>query len=105
KILGVITGDKGIDKFGNKTALYQPGMELLAKQTFFAEGCRGSLTKVLCEKLKLREHSQPQTYGLGIKEIWEIPESLHQKGLVSHTIGWPLDHKTYGGGFIYHFDK
>lgn len=105
KVLGVITGDKGIDKHGNKTSLYQPGMELRAKQTFFAEGCRGSLTRTLLEKFNLTQHSDPQTYGLGIKELWEIPENLHQEGHVTHSIGWPLDNNTYGGSFAYHFEK
>lgn len=104
-VKGVITGDLGIDKEGNQTALYQPGMELYAKQIFIAEGCRGSLTRQLIQKFNLQKNSDPQTYGLGIKEIWEIPENLHKSGLVMHTIGWPLDQKTYGGSFIYHLDK
>src|SRR5579872_3992708 len=105
RICGIITGDKGIDKNGNPTARYQPGMELRAKQTLFAEGCRGSLTKKLIEKFELRKNSDPQTYGLGIKEIWEIPDNLHQSGSVMHSIGWPLNRKTYGGSFIYQFEK
>lgn len=105
KVLGVITGDKGVDKQGNKTAVYQSGMELLAKQTFFAEGCRGSLTQTLFERFDLRKNADPQTYGLGIKELWEIPPDLHKPGSVMHSIGWPLDNKTYGGSFAYHFDK
>lgn len=105
KVVGIITGDKGVDKFARPTALYQPGMELRAKQTLFAEGCRGSLSQLLMEKFKLHEHVNPQTYGLGLKELWEIPEELHQAGLVMHSVGWPLDHKTYGGSFAYHFEK
>lgn len=105
QVIGVITGDKGIDKNGVQTSLYQPGMELYAKQTFFAEGCRGSLTQALFERFNLRKNSNPQTYALGIKELWEIPENLHQAGKVIHTIGWPLDNKTYGGSFAYHFEK
>ncbi len=105
RIAGIITGDKGIDKNGNPTARYQAGMELRAKQTLFAEGCRGSLTKMLIEKFELRKNSDPQTYALGIKELWEIPEELHQTGTVTHTIGWPLDTKTYGGSFIYQLEK
>ncbi|MDR3477340.1 MAG: electron transfer flavoprotein-ubiquinone oxidoreductase [Gammaproteobacteria bacterium] len=105
RVVGVITGDKGVDRTGQPTSRYQPGMELFAKQTFFAEGCRGSLTKKLIEKFHLREGKDPQTYGLGIKELWEIPEELHQPGLVSHSIGWPLDNATYGGSFVYHFEK
>lgn len=105
KVIGIITGDKGIDKHGNKTALYQAGMELRAKQVFFAEGCRGSLTQTLFERYNLRKDCDPQTYGLGIKELWEIPEEQHQAGLAMHSIGWPLDNKTYGGSFVYHFEK
>ena len=105
RVLGVITGDKGVDKEGQQTARYQPGIELRAKQTLFAEGCRGSLTKTLIERFNLCNESDPQTYGLGIKELWEIPDELHQPGLVMHSVGWPLDNKTYGGSFMYHFDK
>ncbi len=105
RVCGVITGDKGVDREKNPTARFQPGMELYAKQTFFAEGCRGSLTQTLFEKFHLRENCDPQTYGLGIKEIWEIPEELHKNGSVIHTIGWPLDYSTYGGTFIYHWGK
>src|SRR5207245_1195726 len=88
-----------------KTSLYQPGIELYAKQTLFAEGCRGSLTQTLFDRFELHKNCDPQTYGLGIKELWEIPEDLHQAGSVLHTIGWPLDNKTYGGSFAYHFEK
>jgi electron-transferring-flavoprotein dehydrogenase len=105
RVCGIITGDKGLNRFGERTSRFQPGMELLAKQTFFAEGCRGSLTKKLVDKYQLRADKDPQLYGLGIKELWEIPERLHQSGLVTHTIGWPLDDSTYGGSFIYHFEK
>lgn len=105
RICGVITGDKGIDKKGIPTARFQEGMELRAKQTLFAEGCRGSLTKTLVEKFELQKNCDPQTYGLGIKEVWEIPEELHQSGSVIHSIGWPLDNKTYGGSFIYQYGK
>lgn len=104
-VIGIVTGDKGVDRFGKPTARYQPGMNLYAKQTLFAEGCRGSLTKKLIEKFQLRKNSNPQTYGIGIKELWEIPESLHQRGLVTHSVGWPLDQKTYGGAFAYHLEK
>jgi len=102
QVRGVITGDKGIDKHGKQTARYQPGIALHAQQTFIAEGCRGSLTQKLFDLFKLRDGVDPQTYGLGIKELWEVPENLHQPGLVMHSIGWPLDHKTYGGSFVYH---
>jgi len=105
RVCGVITGDKGVDRTGQPTSRYQPGMDLYAKQTLFAEGCRGSLTKKLIEKYDLRKGKDPQTYGLGIKELWEIPEELHRSGLVLHSIGWPLDNATYGGSFLYHFEK
>lgn len=105
RVCGVITGDKGVDRFGQPTDRFQPGMELYAKQTFFAEGCRGSLSKKLIEKFQLRAGKDPQTYGLGIKELWEIPAELHHAGLVIHSIGWPLDNATYGGSFAYHFEE
>lgn len=105
RVCGVVTGDKGIDRKGNKTSRYQAGMELRAKQTFLAEGCRGSLTKTLIQQFDLRKNSDPQTYGLGIKELWEISPELHQSGKVIHSIGWPLDNKTYGGSFVYHFNQ
>lgn len=105
RVLGVITGDKGVDRFGQPKPQFQAGLALYAKQTFFAEGCRGSLTKTLIEKFELCKGKNPQTYGLGIKEIWEIPKEKHQKGLVTHSIGWPLDTKTYGGSFAYHFEN
>jgi electron-transferring-flavoprotein dehydrogenase len=105
RVVGVITGDKGVSVKGEHTSRYQAGMELQARTTFFAEGCRGSLTKKLVEKYKLRDGIDPQTYGLGIKELWEIPEKLHQPGLAVHSIGYPLDSHTYGGSFMYHFDK
>jgi electron-transferring-flavoprotein dehydrogenase len=104
-VVGIITGDKGVDRSGEPTARYQPGMELTARYTFFAEGCRGSLSQQLMRKYQLRKDKDPQTYALGIKELWEIPEALHQPGSVTHTIGWPLDQKTYGGSFVYHFEK
>ena len=100
EVIGVATGDVGIDKEGKKTANYQPGMHLHAKQTLFAEGCRGQLSQELMSHFKLRNDVQPQTYGLGIKEIWQIPAEQHQRGHVIHTVGWPLDQKTYGGSFI-----
>jgi len=105
QVAGVVTGDKGLDKNGNQTSRYQPGMNLYAKQTLFAEGCRGSLTKILINHFDLRKNSDEQTYGLGIKELWEIPEQLQSEGLVIHTVGWPLDNNTYGGGFAYHFNQ
>lgn len=103
RVVGIITGDKGIAKNGEHKPNYQPGMELRARQVVLAEGCRGSLTKTIFARYKLQEDCDPQTYGLGLKEIWEIPTELHQVGHVSHSVGWPLDHRTYGGSFIYHF--
>ncbi|MBB71319.1 MAG: electron transfer flavoprotein-ubiquinone oxidoreductase [Legionellales bacterium] len=100
-VIGVATGDMGIDKHGQHTERYQPGIELHAKQTLFAEGCRGSLTKILVEKFNLARNAEPQTYGLGIKEVWEVNNEHYQPGKVIHTIGWPLDNHTYGGSFIY----
>lgn len=104
-VIGVSTGDVGIDKNGDKTVNYQPGMHLHAKQTLFAEGCRGQLSQQLMHRFQLREHCQPQTYALGLKEIWQIPESKHRRGEVVHTVGWPLNHATYGGSFIYHLSE
>lgn len=101
RVIGVSTGDLGIDKNGNRTPNYQPGMHLKAKQTFFAEGCRGQLSQQLMHRFHLRETSDPQTYALGLKEIWTIPKEQHEVGKVIHTIGWPLSNDTYGGSFIY----
>ncbi len=103
-VKGVATGDMGIGKDGQPTAAHQPGMELHAKYTFFAEGCRGHLGKQLQEKYHLRDGADPQVYGIGLKELWEIKPELHQTGLVVHTAGWPLDHSTYGGSFLYHME-
>lgn len=105
KAYGIATGDMGIDKHGNKTPRYQQGMELHAKQTILAEGCRGSLTKMVMEKFNLNIESDPQTYGIGIKELWEIDPNKHHAGKVTHTVGWPLDFKTYGGSFLYHMEN
>lgn len=104
-VIGITTDDKGIDKHGNPTARFQPGINLLAKQTILAEGCRGSLTQKLFAQFQLRKHCDPQTYGIGIKELWEIPNNLHEPGSVMHSIGWPLDNKTYGGSFVYHLEN
>lgn len=105
QVIGVATGSVGIDKAGKKTNNYQPGMHLLAKQTLFAEGCRGQLSQVLMAHYHLRDNSQPQTYALGVKEIWQVDPSKHEPGKVIHTVGWPLDQATYGGSFIYHLSK
>ncbi|SMF26473.1 electron transfer flavoprotein-ubiquinone oxidoreductase [Pseudogulbenkiania subflava] len=104
-VKGVATGDMGIGKDGKKTDAWQPGMELWAKQTIFAEGCRGSLTKVLFERFDLRQNADPQTYGIGIKELWEVKPENHQRGSITHTAGWPLDTATYGGSFLYHLEN
>ena len=103
-VKGVATGDMGVGKDGKPTDAYQPGMELHAKYTFFAEGCRGHLGKQLQARYKLREGVDPQVYGIGLKELWEIAPDKHQLGLVIHTAGWPLDSGTYGGSFFYHME-
>jgi electron-transferring-flavoprotein dehydrogenase len=104
-VRGVATGDMGIGKKGEKTAHYQPGIELHAKQTIFAEGCRGSLTKTLFEKFRLCDGVDPQTYGIGIKELWEVEPEKHVPGKVVHTVGWPMDKNTYGGSWLYHLEN
>jgi electron-transferring-flavoprotein dehydrogenase len=104
-VVGVATGDMGVDREGNPTDQFTPGMELRARYTLFAEGCRGSLTKTLFERFKLREGVDPQTYGIGIKELWEIDPALHLPGKIVHTVGWPLDPSTYGGSFLYHMEN
>jgi electron-transferring-flavoprotein dehydrogenase len=101
-VKGVATGDLGIGRNGEKTAAYQPGMELHAKYTFFAEGCRGQLGKQLEAKFRLRDGVDPQVYGIGLKELWDVQPQRHQAGLVVHTAGWPLQADTYGGSFLYH---
>ena len=105
RVAGVATGDMGIGKDGEKTDRYQPGVELAAKETLIAEGCRGSLAKYLIAKFGLREGVQPQNYGIGIKELWEVTPEKHHPGLVMHTVGWPLDAATYGGSFLYHLEN
>ncbi len=101
-VIGVATNDMGIDAQGNKTDAFEPGMELHARQLVLAEGCRGSLTKEAKAHYALDKDCDPQTYGLGIKEVWEIAPEKHKAGSVTHTIGWPMDTQTYGGGWIYH---
>ena len=101
-VKGVATGDLGVNRKGEKTDAYQAGMELHAKYSFFAEGCRGHLGRQLEEKLGLRE--TPQVYGIGLKELWEVKAERHEPGLVMHTAGWPLDADTYGGSFLYHME-
>ncbi|XP_031549333.1 electron transfer flavoprotein-ubiquinone oxidoreductase, mitochondrial-like [Actinia tenebrosa] len=104
-VKGIATNDVGIHKDGSPKDTFERGMELHAKVTLFAEGCHGHLAKGLYKKFNLRENCDPQTYAIGIKELWEISPEKHQPGLVEHTVGWPLDRKTYGGSFIYHLDR
>ncbi len=102
RVIGVSTGEVGRDKDGVETSNFQASMHLHGRQTLFSEGCRGQLSQELMSHFQLRKGVQPQTYGLGIKEIWEVPASQHQRGKVVHTVGWPMDNATYGGSFIYH---
>lgn len=104
-VCGVRTGEVGIDKNGHKTERYQEGMPIYAKHTILAEGCRGSLTERIIKHFDLRKECQPQTYAIGIKELWELDNKLYNPGLVMHTLGWPLDHQTYGGSFMYHLNN
>lgn len=104
-VKGVATGNMGIDREGKPTAAFQLGMELHAKYTLFAEGARGHLGKQLLAKFDLEKGKSPQTYAIGIKELWEVDSALHQPGLVIHTAGWPLDSDTYGGSFLYHLEN
>ena len=103
-VKGVATQDMGVGRDGNPKASFEPGVELHARVTVFAEGCRGHLTKTLFERFDLRAGADPQTYGIGIKELWEIDPARHDQGLVVHTLGWPLDRSTYGGSFLYHLE-
>ena len=104
-VKGVATGDMGIGKNNEHTSRYARGMELHAKYTFFAEGCRGNLGKQLQAKFRLREGRDPQVYGLGLKELWEVKPEKHLPGLVVHTAGWPLQTDTYGGSYLYHMEN
>ena len=103
-VRGIATGDMGIGKDGAHTDGYMRGMELLGKQTIFAEGCRGHLTKTLFETFDLREGKDPQTYAIGIKELWDIDPEKSKPGTVWHSVGWPLSTDTYGGSFLYHLN-
>ena len=105
RIVGIATGDMGIAKDGTPTANFARGMELRASYTLFAEGCRGSLSQRLMARFNLRDGHDPQTYAIGIKELWEVPAANHRPGLIEHTIGWPLSSETYGGSFLYHFGE
>ncbi|MBU9468173.1 electron transfer flavoprotein-ubiquinone oxidoreductase [Burkholderia multivorans] len=104
-VKGVATGNMGVGKDGEPTENFQLGMELHAKYTLFAEGCRGHLGRQLIAKFKLDANADPQAYGIGIKELWEIDPAKHKPGLVIHTAGWPLKPDTYGGSFLYHMDN
>ena len=104
-VKGIATGDMGIDKNGEHKPTYTPGYELHAKYTIFSEGCRGHLGKQLIDKFDLDKDSEPQHYGIGIKEIWDIDPAKHEEGKVVHTLGWPMDDKTEGGGFLYHAEN
>ena len=105
RVTGVATSDMGIGKDGEKKPSYTPGYELLGKYTIFAEGVRGNLGEELMSKFSLRADCDPQHYGIGIKEVWEIDPAKHREGLVVHTTGWPLDNHTDGGGFLYHAEN
>lgn len=105
QIKGIITGDQGRNRKGEPTSRFQPGIELRARQTLFAEGCRGFLSEQLMRQFNLRQAACPQTYALGIKELWEISSEHHEAGTVIHSVGWPLPHDTYGGSFLYHAEN
>ena len=105
RVVGIATGDMGIGRAGEPGPNHTRGMELRARFTILAEGCRGSLTKLASQRFGLREGRPPQTYALGVKELWEIPAAQHRPGLVEHSIGWPLDRATYGGSWLYHWGE
>jgi len=104
-VAGVATGDMGVAKDGHHKDSFTRGMELRAKYTLFAEGARGSLSKILEQRFALRQGREPQKFGLGVKELWQVAAEKHRPGLVQHTFGWPLDNRTGGGSFLYHFDE
>lgn len=105
RVCGIKTGDKGLDAAGTPSARFEPGLPIRAKYTLLAEGCRGQLSEQLMQQFALRAASSPQTYALGIKELWKIPDDQYRPGLTLHSIGWPLDNHTYGGSFVYHADN
>ena len=105
EVAGVITGDMGVARDGHHKPNYTPGMLLRAKYTLLAEGARGSLTKQLIARYRLSEGRAPQTFGLGMKELWELPKETHRRGLILHTMGWPLDNHTGGGSSVYHYGE
>ena len=104
EVVGVATGDMGVNREGEPTPAFTRGMELRGKYTFFGEGARGSLTKTLIERFGLAEGRDPQKYGIGLKELWQLDPAKHQPGLVQHSFGWPLDQRTGGGSFLYHLE-
>ena len=104
-VAGVQIGDMGVQHDGSRGPNYTPGPEVRARLTVIAEGCRGSLAKVLIRRYKLDEKVDPQVYALGMKELWQLPAGRVQPGLVQHSVGWPLDSNTYGGSFVYHLDN
>ena len=104
EVVGVATGDMGVNREGEPTAAFTRGMELRGKYTFFGEGARGSLTKTLVERFGLAQGRDPQKYGIGLKELWQLDPAKHQPGLVQHSFGWPLDQRTGGGSFLYHLE-
>ena len=105
RLIGVRTGDRGIDKYGNPLDSFEPGVDILAKAVDFSEGVRGSLTKQLLTRLQLDAGKSPQVYAIGVKEVWELPEGSAEKGHVVHTLGYPLEREDYGGGFIYNMGR
>ena len=105
RVIGIATGDMGIDKEGNQKGTYTPGMDILAKQTIFAEGARGHLGKRLIKEFNLDKGRTPQHFAIGFKEVWEVDNDKHSPGDVVHSMGWPLKGGTSGGGFLYHFDN
>ncbi|HEY5732906.1 MAG TPA: NAD(P)/FAD-dependent oxidoreductase, partial [Methyloceanibacter sp.] len=105
EVEGVITGDMGVARDGSHKDSYTPGIALTGKYTLLAEGARGSLTKQLIRRFSLDAESGPQKYGIGLKELWEVPKEKHRPGLVQHTMGWPLHDRTGGGSFLYHFGE
>ena len=102
-VAGIATGDMGLAKDGHHKSGFARGMELRGKYTLFAEGARGSLSKVLIERFGLQRGREPQKFGIGLKELWQVAPEQTPRGLVQHTLGWPLDNRTGGGSFVYHF--
>jgi electron-transferring-flavoprotein dehydrogenase len=105
RVVGIVTGDMGRNASGDPTSEFTPGIEIRAQYTLIAEGARGSLTRELENRFDLRKHASPQKYGLGLKEVWRIPAEQHRKGLVQHSLGWPLGNDTGGGSFVYHYGE